>query len=92
VVEALELGWCIVGSDRGPELRPEAHDQVDAAHRRARLAERRDGRHQLLARSAVAEIELEIGMRCRPEREDPCLRGAHATTLVGSLEPVRRLA
>src|SRR5260221_2539684 len=22
-------------------------------------------------------------MRCRPEREDPCLSGAHATTLVG---------
>ena len=41
----------VVGRDRAPELGPEAGDEVDAAHRRPRLAQRRDRR----TRSAWAQ-------------------------------------
>ena len=38
---------CVVGRDLAPELGPEAGDEVDAAHRRPRLAQRRDRVHEV---------------------------------------------
>jgi hypothetical protein len=49
-----------------------AGDEVDAAHRRARLAQRGDRGDESRAGSFVC-IELEIGVRRRAEREHPCL-------------------
>ena len=51
-----------------------AGDEVDAAHRRARLAQRGDRGDEARTGSFVG-IELEIGVRRRAEREHPCLRG-----------------
>ena len=41
-VETLKTWWRVVGCDRTPEVGTEAGDEVDAAHRRARLAQRGD--------------------------------------------------
>ena len=73
-VEALKAWWRVVGCDRTPEVWTEAGDEVDAAHRRARLAQRGDRSDESRTGSFVC-IELEVRVRRRAEREHPCLRG-----------------
>ena len=70
-------GGASSGHDLAPELRPEPRDEVDAAHRRPRLAERRDRHDEVPPAAGARGVELEVGVRRGPEREDPALRGAH---------------
>src|SRR5262249_47963227 len=77
VVEAVQLGRRLVGSRLAPELRPEPRYEVDAADGRARLAQPRYGSHEIRPASSCAELELEVRMRRRSEREDAALRRVH---------------
>ena len=57
-----ELGRRIVRRDLPPELGPESHDEVDAAHRRPRLPQRRNGRYELGPVCPLAvELEVRVG-------------------------------
>ena len=47
LVEPVDAGGRVVGDGLAPELGPEARDEVDAAHRRPRLAQRGDRGHEL---------------------------------------------
>ena len=76
-VEALELPWCFLGHEFAPELGAEADDEVDAADRRSRLAQRSDGAHELRRRFWAPSVELEVGVRRRPKREQSALRRTH---------------
>jgi hypothetical protein len=76
-VEALELPRRLLGHEFAPELRAEADDEVDAADRRSRLAQRRDGAHELDGRFRAPSVELEVGVRRRPKREQSALRRTH---------------
>jgi hypothetical protein len=78
--EPLDLGG-VAGHEPPPQLGPEAGDEVHAAHRRAWLAQPRDGSHGLLRGGVVAGVELEVRMRRRAEREDPGLRDGHPRIL-----------
>ena len=84
LVETGELLRHLGRSDLFPELRPEARDEVDSAHRRPRLAERRDRCDEVVSGRVRCQAELEVGVRRRPEREDPTLRVGHVP-----LTPVR---
>ena len=63
-----------VRGDRGPQLRPEAGDEVDAADRRPRLPQRRHERDRVERLGAGREVELEVRVRVGAEREDARLR------------------
>ena len=65
-------GGASSGATVAPELGAEPRDEVDPAHRRPRLAERGDGRHQLLP-VAGGRVELEVRVRssCRARRSRP---------------------
>src|SRR3954447_24363346 len=77
-VEPFEADRCLGGEDGAPELGFEPRHEVDAAHRRSRLAQRRDHGNELTALPAVDEVELEISVRSGSESEDPCLRSVDA--------------
>jgi hypothetical protein len=76
-IEALERQDRVVGNDLAPELGAEARNQIDAAHRCSRLAQRRNRAHEFPGDRRLPSVELEVGVRRRPEREDPTLRRAH---------------
>jgi hypothetical protein len=61
--------------DLPPQLRPETGDEVDASHRRPRLAEQGD-RRDVPDRFARG-IKLKVDARRGAEGEDACLRGRH---------------
>ena len=74
LVEPLDPDRRCVGRHSRPELGTESGDEVDATDRRPRLPEtrhERDGRRRI---GNGTEVELEIGVRRRAEREDPRLR------------------
>ena len=77
VVEPDDVVRRVIRHDASPELGPEAGDEIDAAHRRPRLAKRRDRVDEGRLVPVAAQIELEVGVRSRAESEDPALRDAH---------------
>ena len=77
------LGRRVVGRHLSPELGPEPRDEVDAAHRRPRLAERRDGRHEVSGRPAQPTRRTR-GRRARPSRARRCRPGGFS-----SAQPIR---
>jgi hypothetical protein len=76
-VEALELPRRFLRHEFAPQLRAEADDEVDAADRRSRLAQRRDGADELRRPFRAPSVELEVGVRRRPKREQSALRRTH---------------
>ena len=76
--------------DLAPQLWSEAGDEVHAPHRRPRFPERGDRRHETTRVVPARRIELEIGMRRRPECEDAALRAAQADRLIGDATEGRR--
>ena len=63
-----------IGRDRGPDRGPEPDDEIDAIDRRARFTHAGDERHGRRRVRFGQQVELEPGVRRRPEREDPRLR------------------
>jgi hypothetical protein len=60
VGESLRVRRCVLGRGVAPELRPEPRHQVDAAHRRPRLPQRRDRRDERATVSLARGVELEV--------------------------------
>ena len=77
-VESLRACRRVVARDLAPQLGPEAGDEVDAFHGRARLAQRRDRSDELRPQRRIRRVELEIGVRRGPESENAGLRVIHA--------------
>src|SRR5947209_1550177 len=70
-VEAGDAVRHVVGRGAPPQIRPKAGHEVDAAHRRPGLAQRRDGGDQPVG---IPRVELEICVRRGPQCEDAALR------------------
>ena len=94
VVEARDAVRRVVRRDLAPELGPEPGDEVDAAHRRPRLAQRRRPPRRDRRPRRAERVELEVGVRRRAEREDPALGSSHGsmvcargTTTLGYRDP-----
>src|SRR6266498_1921575 len=82
LVEAGQVRRRVVRKRLAPGLGPDAGDEIDAAHRRPRLAQRGDRSHQACRRLSLRSIELEVRVCSCPEREDAALRATsrgHAT-------------
>ena len=94
-VESRKPRRCVSWSDRPPQLRPEAGDQVDAPHRGARFAEAGHTAHQRGGRDAVLDVELEVRVGGGPEREYAGLWRGHRCVNTGfftALLPTRNHA
>src|SRR5437868_124618 len=70
VVEALDPAWRGIAGDSSPELRPKPRNEVDAAHRRTRLAEACYRRDEPSLLHPAPDGELDIAVRGRAEGED----------------------
>ena len=65
------------GRVRGPQLRPEAHHEVDPGHRGVHRRDLSGGGDQRGRVDALAPVELQVGVRQGAEREDAGLRVGH---------------
>src|SRR6266545_916529 len=88
LVEAGQVRRRVVRKRLAPGLGPDAGDEIDAAHRRPRLAQRGDRSHQACRRLSLRSIELEVRVCSGPEGEDAALR----TTSRGHATPLREAA
>src|SRR6266545_4762268 len=73
LVEAGQVRRRVVRKRLAPGLGPDAGDEIDAAHRRPRLAQRGDRSHQTCRRPSLRSIELEVRVCSGPEGEDAAL-------------------
>ena len=76
--ESFDVRRGIVRRDLAPEFRTEAGDEVHASDRGPRFAKGGDGPHGSGRVRPSLQIELQVGVRCGSEGEDPALRCTHA--------------
>ena len=98
LVEAVQTGGRRRPDAIAPQLGPHTDDEVDPADRRARLAEVGQAHDELARVRAVEQVDLEVGVRGGPEREDAGLRRVlardHGRTLArasGAVDEMERI-
>ena len=82
-VEALDVGWSVLGKNSAPEFRAKADDEVHAACSGSWLANGCDGGGKLLAFGRVENVKFQVRMRRGSKGEDSSLRRVHAEIISG---------